>query len=223
MTRWTMVIDLRKCIGCGSCVEICSQVNNLCHGSEWRRLIEKSSKEAGHLKRLFLTMSCMHCENPPCLEVCPTKATHQTGDGIVDIDQKLCIGCAACILACPYHARSINRTSRMNCYDRIDDLEGKIKFHDRIGICSKCNFCRSVIETGMKKGLQPGRDPEATPICVQHCLGEALIFGDRDDPDSPVSQALNQNKTIRILEELDTNPAVYYIPDDKFKCECHDQ
>lgn len=217
MTRWAMVIDLRKCIGCSSCREICRQVNNVSPGSEWRRLIENVSENGGHFKRLFLTMSCMHCDNPPCLEVCPTKATHQTKEGIVDIDQELCIGCGACVLACPYKARSINRSSQMSCYEIIDDSGGGIQMHDCIGICSKCNFCRPLIETGLKNGLQPGQDPEATPRCVQHCLGEALIFGDRDNPDSKVSQILSQNKTIRILEELGTNPAVYYIPDDEIK------
>jgi phenylacetyl-CoA:acceptor oxidoreductase 27-kDa subunit len=163
-------------------------------------------------------MSCMHCANPPCLEVCPTRATYQTEEGIVGIDHDLCLGCAACVLACPYGARSINYTSRMSCFEIIDDSEeNRIEINDRVGICSKCDFCQTVIETGLKKGLQPGRDPEATPKCVRYCVGEALIFGDSDDPESEISKNLRQNKAVRLFEESGTKPQVYYIPDNETK------
>jgi phenylacetyl-CoA:acceptor oxidoreductase 27-kDa subunit len=213
MARWAMAIDMRKCIGCGSCVEICSQVNNVPYESAWRNLIERTLINRGKLSRFFLTMSCMHCDNPPCLEVCPTKATFQTNDGIVDIIEELCVGCGACILACPYRARSINHIARIHCYEKVNDPSSRTRIEDRIGICRKCNFCLPIIESGLKNNLQPGKDPDATPLCVQHCPSEALSFGNLDDPTSPLSHILSQNKTIRILEELGTNPAVYYIPD----------
>jgi len=215
MARWAMVIDLRKCIGCSSCIEICKQVNNVPPENEWRRLVEHTAKEGDNVKRWFVTMNCMHCVNPPCLKVCPTKATYQTKEGIVDIDHKQCIGCGACVLACPYKARSINRRSRMSCYERIDGSKVEVEMHEHIGICRKCNFCKSLIETGLKNGLQPGKDPEATPMCVRYCISEALAFGNIDDPNSKISQILSQNKIVRILEELGTNPVVHYIPDDE--------
>ena len=213
MARWAMVIDLSKCIGCGSCIEICKQVNNVPPESEWRRLVERTFKKNNNLKRMFLTMGCMHCDNPPCLDVCPTKATYQTREGIVNIDQERCIGCAACVLACPYKARSINHCARAGCYETNDNFEVGMGNEDQIGICSKCNFCLPLINTGLKNGLQPGKDPDATPMCVRHCLGGALSFGDLDDPGSHVNSILSRNKTTRILEELGTNPAVYYISD----------
>ncbi len=213
MARWAMTIDLRKCIGCSSCVEVCNQVNNVPHESAWRWLIDRTSIDDGKINRLFLTMNCMHCNNPPCLKVCPTKATYQTREGIVDIDQKLCVGCSACVLACPYQARSINHISRMNCYEKDHDPSNRTRIEDRIGICRKCNFCLPLIKLGVKNGLKPGQEPGATPMCVRHCPGEALTFGDIDDPTSSISHIISKNKTFRILEELGTNPAVYYIPD----------
>ena len=106
MVRWGMVIDLRKCIGCATCKEVCERVNENPWGV-WRRVIEHGTEgNPGH-ERLFLTMSCMHCSRPPCLEICPTGATYLRPDGIVDIKEYLCIGCGACILACPYRAREI--------------------------------------------------------------------------------------------------------------------
>lgn len=217
MTRWAMVIDLGKCIGCGTCCEVCAQLNNVSFEASWRKLIERTVENEGIAARLFLTMSCMHCDDPSCLAVCPTRATYQHPDGIVAIDQALCVGCGACVLACPYRARAINPVARMHCYEKSYKNEKSVGIQDNIGVCTKCDFCRAVIENGVRKGLNPGRDPEATPKCVRNCPSEALVFGDRGDPASEVSVILNQKKTIRLLEELGTDPAVYYIPDDEIK------
>ena len=81
-------------------------------------------------------MSCMQCDDPSCVTVCPTKATFQRKDGIVDIDQKFCIGCAACVLACPYKARSINDIASMSSYEKINDHGGTVGIEDKIGICT---------------------------------------------------------------------------------------
>lgn len=211
MPRWAMVIDLRNCIGCGTCQEICNQLNNVPPGGSWRRLVERTIKTDSTQKRLFLTMSCMHCDDPPCLEVCPTGATYQRVDGIVDIKEGLCVGCGACVLACPYKARSINFAEKMSCYDKDGN---ELNMQDRIGICTKCDFCLKVVDAGLENGQQPGVDPDATPKCVRYCLGNALYFGDRDDPKSEISRLISENQTVCLQEELGTNPSVYYIPDD---------
>ena len=211
MAHWAMVIDLRKCIGCKSCILICNQVNNVSPGSEWRRVVGHTFENENTLNRFFLTMSCMHCQDPPCLKVCPTKATYQTNEGVVGINQDLCIGCSACILACPYKTRSINRCTTMGCYEKFDCSTDKMWDKEQIGVCSKCDFCLPVIENGLKNGLRPGDDTEATPMCVRYCLGKAISFGDLDDPDSQVSQILIHSKATQLLEELGTNPSVYYI------------
>jgi phenylacetyl-CoA:acceptor oxidoreductase subunit 1 len=204
-----MVIDLRKCIGCGGCEQICEGVNRWPPGAKWRHVSEETAKK-GNGKRLFIPRSCMHCENPPCLEVCPSKATNQRHDGIVEIDYDRCMGCGSCIVACPYRARSITAADLLS----LDTATRKIKTNgapDLIGVCTKCNFCLERLDKGLAQGLQPGIDPEATPMCVRYCISEALYFGDADDPTSVVSQVILENKVIRLGEDIGANPSVYYI------------
>ena len=206
MARWVMVVDLRKCIGCGDCQQVCEDINKLPHGANWRQVSsEKVEKASG--KRLSIPRSCMHCEDPPCLKVCPSRATHQRHDGIVEIDYDRCLGCGSCIVACPYGARSILEADLLTV-DTKAQGNGSL---DRIGICTKCNFCLKRLEKGIEKGLQPGLDSEATPMCVRCCISEALYFGDAEDPKSTVSQMISENKVKRLGEDIGTKPSVYYI------------
>ena len=203
MTHWGMVIDLRKCIGCETCKRVCSDMNF----GHWRRVVDVKTKG----EKVFITMGCMHCVSPSCLKVCPTGATKHRSDGIVTIDQKLCVGCGACILACPYGARKITFEDKIS-YDKNEVKENPgSQNYDRIGICSKCDFCLSRLDEGLKKGLKPGQDFEATPMCVQYCIAEAMHFGDLDDPESNVSRLIRENKTTRLNESLGTDPSVFYI------------
>jgi len=204
MTHWAMIIDLTKCVACETCIEVCRQFNKPPPGPSWRKSIVHEMKNNPSEKQLFLTMSCMHCETPTCLEVCPTGATYRRSDGIVDIDLNLCLGCGACVVACPYQARSISKSDIIS--NEID-----VKSKDRIGICTKCNFCLQHIDAGLEKGLKPGIDPEATPRCVRFCLADALYFGDLEDPESEVSRLIQDNKVVCMQEALGTNPSVYYI------------
>lgn len=202
--RWVMLVDLRKCIGCGKCRSVCSQLNN----TPWRKVIEKIEVHNSVIKRFYLSMACMHCANPPCMKVCPTKATFQRNDGIIDIKYDLCVGCGACIMACPYHARSIISREKLTMQD------GRIlEIPDRIGISSKCNFCRPVIDAGLAKGLRPGIDEEATPGCVTHCISGALQFGNYHDQDGELHKIILEHETVRLHEEMGTDPGVYFIID----------
>jgi len=198
--RWGMVIDLRKCIGCGACALVCGQVNKM-PTNLWRRVFDCGISETPERQRTCLPMSCMHCSKAPCHEVCPTAATFRRDDGIIDINYELCIGCGYCMVACPYMARSI---VFQNEYD---------SGADRIGVCSKCNFCLPRIDSGLVKGLKPGLDSEASPMCVVSCAADALCFGNLDDPDSAVAQLIRENKAVSLQEELGTDPAVYYLVD----------
>lgn len=210
MPRWGMVIDLRKCIGCSTCKEVCVQSYSKPPGVS-RHVIEKEKESDSQGERFFMTMSCMHCENPPCKDVCPTGATYKRPDGIVEIREDVCIGCGTCIVACPYQARSIC-VEDVIFSEELLTREGRGKSGtDRIGICTKCNFCSQIVDAGLKKGLKPGVDSEATPLCVRFCISGSLCFGDLDDKESTVSKLIQENKTTRLLEEIGTNPNIYYI------------
>jgi len=213
MAHWVMVIDLRKCIGCKTCSNVCWEMNYNPFGTSWRQIIDCETEGDFDLIRLFLPMNCMHCSERPCLDVCPSGATYQRQDGIVDIKNELCIGCGYCIVACPYFARTISFQDKM-CFEARGDIQHPdVVSSDRIGICTKCNFCLPRVEAGLAKGLYPGTDLEATPICVTFCIASALTFGDLDDPISAVSQLIRENTTVRLNEEMGTEPSVYYITD----------
>ena len=207
MTHWGMVIDLRKCIGCETCKHVCSDVND----DGWRRVVDIIMEDNSKRQKVFITMGCMHCVAPPCLEVCPTGATKHRPDGIVKIDQELCVGCGACILACPYKSRKITYEDKMSHQIYQGQENPDQETTDRIGVCSKCDFCFSLVDEGLKKGLQPGKDSQATPLCVRYCIAEALYFGNLDDPKSEVARLIRENKTARLNEELHTDPSVFYI------------
>lgn len=211
MTHWAMVIDLTCCIGCKSCISACSLANGVPE-ELWRKLDELEVPQPPERQRLFATRSCMHCEDPPCKIVCPTGATFQRADGIVEIDYEKCVGCGYCIVACPYDARAIFRYH--HCFEAdtplMQESERKAQ-ENREGVCTKCDFCVNRIEDGQKKNLRPGIDPDATPLCVTTCSSGALSFGDLDDLQSHISQMIRDRHTIQIFDQLETNPSVYYI------------
>lgn len=211
MTRWAMVIDLTRCIGCKACLIACSQKNDIPEGL-WRKLHVLPETPPPERKRHIVTRSCMHCDHPSCLDVCPTGATVKRADGIVDIDANKCVGCGYCILACPYDARTIFRFS--HCFEEATTsvkANPAANTGGREGICTKCNFCATRIDDGLKKSLTPGVDDEATPLCVVTCSGGALMFGDLDDPHSEVSKQLKAGRPMRLSAEAENGPAVYYL------------
>ena len=209
--KWGMIVDVRKCVGCGTCKQVCDDANKVPPGATWRRLAERQPEKNSKGLPVFVTMSCMHCSDPPCLEVCPTGATYKRPDGIVAINYELCIGCGSCIVACPYLARSLASEDKIAFEDFRTPQHAGGKAFDRIGVCTKCDFCLPRVDAGLSQGLQPGKDPEATPLCVRFCIAEALYFGDLNDPDSTVSELIRGNNTVRLQENLETGPSVYYI------------
>ena len=212
-----MVIDLRKCFGCGACVVACSQANRTTP-NHWRRVFDCGVSDAPERRRLFLPLNCNHCSNAPCETVCPTTATYKRPDGIVDIDSDKCIGCGYCIVACPYYARVILFRNEYGMEERIMAPDSsKAKDLNYLSVASKCCFCRPRIERGIAQGLTPGVDEEATPACVNHCTAKAIYFGDLNDPSSDVSRLKENNRMICLQESLDTQPHVFYIGDSHLK------
>ena len=211
MTRYAMVIDLRRCVGCQTCTAACKTANATPPGVQWRHVLDIESGEFPDVRRSFVPMACMHCANPPCEEVCPTTATKKRADGLVTIDYDICIGCGNCIIACPYEARSVVHEA---CYAYGDQpMASEVAGFDpaRLGVATKCTFCKDRIDQASRTGQVPGRDPEVTPACVNACISGAMHFGDIADADSNVSQLLAQTEHFRMHEELGTDPSVYYV------------
>ena len=212
MTRWAMVADLRRCVGCQTCTAACKQANATPPGVQWRRVVDLEVGEYPDVKRAFVPVGCMHCDDPPCMHVCPSTATRKRPDGVVTIDYDLCIGCGYCAVACPYQARfKVDKATF--AYGSPTEAETHTFHPERLGVATKCTFCVERIDAGVAKALKPGVDPEATPACVNSCIAQALHFGDVEDPESNISQLLAENQFFRMHEELGTGPRFYYLWD----------
>ncbi len=203
-----MVIDLRKCIGCKACVNACKAANHIA----WRKVYDCGITGYPERHRKFLHLSCMHCSDPLCLSVCPTGATSKRDDGIVDIDRSLCAGCGCCIVACPYHARTIYSEEHDFEVNELSRKSG-VRFAgtDLGGVCTKCDFCKGRIDAGTKRGLRPGIDTEASPLCMISCSAGVISFGDLDDPGSRVSELIRGCRTSRLQEEFGAGPSIFFI------------
>jgi len=210
-----MAIDLRACVGCQTCTTACRHANATPPGVQWRKVLDVEQGEFPDVKRTFVPVGCMHCEDPPCMHVCPSTATKQRPDGIVTIDYDLCIGCGYCAVACPYQARHIVHEREFAYREGPTKSEAARFDEKRMSVATKCTWCVDRIDSGLAKGLKPGVDPEATPACVNSCIANAYTFGDLHDSDSNVSKKVGETKWFRMHEELRTEPHIYYILDEK--------
>ncbi|RPH55955.1 MAG: 4Fe-4S dicluster domain-containing protein [Chloroflexi bacterium] len=208
--HWGMVINLDICIGCEYCMRACSATNDVAPDKPWNFVV-KDKTSGGHT--FFLSRPCLHCQNAPCVEVCPVKATYHRDDGLVVMDYDRCIGCRYCQVACPYDARKFNWDARAEDDNPYTPTWGEPEVERRPrGVVEKCTFCIQRIDAGLAKGLKPGEDYEATPACVNVCPVNARIFGNLKDPASAVSQAVSTNANVRLRDDLGTETSVYYIP-----------
>jgi phenylacetyl-CoA:acceptor oxidoreductase 27-kDa subunit len=213
MTRYVMVADLRRCVGCQTCTAACKETNATPPGVQWRRVLDVEAGAYPDVRRIFLPTGCNHCDVPPCLEVCPSTATRKRDDGIVTIDYDLCIGCAYCAVSCPYEAR-FKVDAAEYVYGAAPTAQERSRLAgQKIGVATKCTFCVDRIDAGLAAGKVPGMDAEATPACVNSCLSGALRFGDLDDPDSAVSRLIAQNQWFRQHEDEATGSGFYYLWD----------
>lgn len=212
-----MVIDLKRCIGCQTCTAACKLENFIPAGVVWNRLYDYETGKYPGTVRHFVPVPCMQCKTPVCADVCPTKATTQREDGIVVIDYDKCVGCKYCEVGCPYGARQLYEKERFYFEEPIPpekfplELRAPHQRH-RVGAASKCVFCFHRIDDGEKKGLRPGIDWDATPVCVNACPATARYFGDLDDPASEVSQLIKERRGFPLLREIGTDPSVFYLP-----------
>ncbi|MCF3592774.1 dimethyl sulfoxide reductase anchor subunit [Rhodobacteraceae bacterium LMO-12] len=213
MTTYGIVADLNRCVGCQTCTSACKHANNTAPNIQWRKVLDFETGEFPTVNRAFVPVGCMHCDTPSCLDICPSTATRKREDGIVTIDQDICIGCAYCAVSCPYEARyKVDKPS--SAYD------GKVMRHEtlredpgRLGVSQKCTMCVDRIDEGRAMGLTPGVDMAATPACVASCISGALQMGDLDDPNSNVSMLLKEKRHFRMHEELGNGPNIFYLYD----------
>lgn len=210
--RWALVVDMKKCwesggSTCQDCILACHRAHNVPDIPDpqeqvrwiWKEPFEHAFPEQrGRAESLagkpFLVL-CNHCSDPPCVRVCPTRATFKRKDGIVMMDYHRCIGCRYCMAACPYGARSFNfRDPR----PYLSTANPAYPTRER-GVVEKCNFCAERLADGLP------------PACVEACRYGALVFGDLEDPRSPVREILRTRFTICRKPELGTRPNVYYV------------
>lgn len=178
MARHGILIDVGRCIGCYGCVVACKNWHKIKAGvGARRRLADIQDGDYPLISRWIFPVSCMQCDNAPCIEVCPTGASFRRKDGIVTIEKNKCIGCEACIEACPYGARYMNAET---------------------GKADGCDFCTDRVDAGI------------APYCVESCAGEAMVFGDLDNPMSDISRRIKETHAVCISPEYNTKPKVYY-------------
>jgi phenylacetyl-CoA:acceptor oxidoreductase subunit 1 len=212
MTRWAMAIDLRRCVGCQTCTIACKQEHGLPAGTAWRFVADCEVGEYPDVRRLFLPMQCMHCAEPPCVPVCPTGASRQRPDGIVWVHYDACVGCGYCGMACPYQARHFVHAAT-GYFEKPTPAEAAQARPGRHGVMTKCTFCKERVDDGLARGLRPGVDADATPMCAVACIAGAIVFGDLDDAGSRVAGLAADPRAQVLMPECGTEPRVYYLGD----------
>jgi Fe-S-cluster-containing dehydrogenase component len=207
--RLAMAIDLKACKeGCSDCIDACHKVHNVPDiGNRkeeikwiWDDEFEKAfpNQENSLVKTSVqgrsVLLLCNHCDNPPCVRVCPTQATWRRADGIVMMDYHRCIGCRYCMAACPYGSRSFNWKEPR---PYVKEIDNSYPARTR-GVVEKCNFCEERLADGK------------IPACVEACKTRALTFGEMT-PGTDIYKAVSSSFSLRRKAELGTQPQVYYI------------
>ena len=222
--HWAMTIDLDQCSGCGACVTACQAENNLpivgedafVKGREvkWLRMERYWEGEYPNGKLYVIPMMCQHCDSAPCETVCPVSATYHNQDGLNTQIYNRCIGTRSCAVYCPYEVRYFNYNDHVWESPLDQQLNPDVSVREK-GVMEKCTFCiqriRQAKDNAKDDGRRRVRDGEVQPACVQTCPSKAMVFGDRNDPQSQVSQSLNDPRAYKVLDELNTNSSVVYL------------
>lgn len=232
MVKYAMVIDLNRCMGCNACAQACKVENNTGEDKFWMHVFRVEEGEYPYSTWRFMPMPCQHCDNAPCVKVCPVGARYKEVTGAVLTDFERCIGCRFCVVACPYGVNYFNWSdpAKNQYYDWNKEKEREI-YGGKINIIAIPPYKnpdhaklygsekRLVSGGGQFKGVvekctfcvhrvEKGLDP----ACVQNCPVHALHFGDISDPNSEVFRLVaERHPGFRLLEDLGTLPSVYYL------------
>lgn len=204
--KFVMVIDLSRCKNLKKCQAACDHMHHIPADQNWIKVYPM--KDAMHDAPYWQPTTCMHCDNPPCVKVCPVDATFKRQDGIVLIDSDRCIGCRFCMAACPYSTRVFNWGDPELPEDIAKmDYSCETSVPQKKGTVGKCDFCPDMTRMGM------------LPHCVSACPNGVFFFGDLNE-DSVTngsetfrfSDLIRDKAGYRLMEDLGTKPSVYYLP-----------
>jgi len=220
--RWGMSIDLSKCIGCGACVTACYAENNIPvvgkgqvakrREMSWIR-IERFYHEDNGFDIRFIPMLCQHCGNAPCEPVCPVYATYHNHEGLNAMIYNRCVGTRYCSNNCTYKVRRFNWFT----YNWPEPLNWQLNPDVSVrtkGVMEKCTFCVQRIRFGEDRARDEERnvrDGEIIPACAQACPTKVIVFGDLKDGESTVSHLAKDERGYRVLQEVNTQPAITYL------------
>jgi Fe-S-cluster-containing dehydrogenase component len=205
--RYGMVMDLDRCNGCNACVIACKVEHNTANTVNFTRIFEREIGTYPNANRQFLPVMCNHCEDASCIDVCPTKATYaRDKDGIVLVDWDKCIGCGACILACPYEQRFQILDNRTTFPDGETAFDKPDTNRAPNGVTAKCDMCYHRIDEGKE------------PACAEACPTDARIFGvvseDSAEDETPfqnLNDLISRANAFSLLPEKGTKPCVFYV------------
>jgi molybdopterin-containing oxidoreductase family iron-sulfur binding subunit len=230
--HWGMGVDLNSCIGCGACTIACQAENNVAVvGKE--QVIKRRIMHWIRIDRYYLgapeapsvvyqPMTCQHCDNAPCENVCPVAATTHSNEGLNQMAYSRCVGTRYCINNCPYKVRRFNwfrfTDNPKFDYNQTSEL-GKLVLNPDVvvrerGVVEKCTFCVQRIQEKKLAAKLENRtlqDGEVIPACVQACPADALSFGDLNDKHSNIFKLYSNERNYHVLEELHTLPKIGYL------------
>ncbi|MDH5610159.1 MAG: 4Fe-4S dicluster domain-containing protein [Cyclobacteriaceae bacterium] len=205
--KFVMVIDLSRCKNLKKCQSTCSKMHDLAEAKKWVKVYQMQENE--NTAPYWQPTTCMHCDEPPCVKVCPVDATFKRQDGIVLIDNERCIGCRFCMAACPYSTRVFNWSDAdLGQGMKMEGMHSpETGLPAQRGTVEKCDFCPDMVKQG------------ELPHCVSACPNGVFYFGDQNEDtvtngDETVrfSQLIKDKGGYRLMEELGTKPRVYYLP-----------